>query len=88
MYNKYSRDVGNGSAENPSGLLRLIRNQQVFSAYYKDKHNSAWVCCGAQLVQNMSDDVFLRLAAKHWDKNQTSPPPNHVIFREFQLYQF
>lgn len=87
MYNKYGRDVGNGAADNPEGRLRLTRNAQVFSCYYTDKNNAAWVCSGAMLVQNMADDVYLRLAAKHWSKGGT-PPENHVRFRDFRLYQF
>ncbi len=87
MYNKYGRDVGNGDADNPEGQLRLVRNGQVFACYYTDMYNEAWVCSGAMLVQNISEDTFLRLAAKHWSKNGT-PPSNHIQFSNFQLYQF
>lgn len=87
MYNKYGRDVGHGKASNPKGRLRLVRNGQVFACYYTDRYNAAWVCSGAMLVQNMSEDVYLRLAAKHWAKAGT-PPENHVRFSRFMLYQF
>jgi len=88
MYNKYGRDVGNGNADNPEGSLRLIRNGSVFTTYYKDKYNHAWVCSGSMLVQNMSDDVYIRLAAKHWNKGSNPPPGNSVRFYRFKLYQF
>jgi len=87
MYNKYGRDVGNGAADNPDGSLRLIRNGPVFSTYYRDKYNSAWVCSGTMLVQNMAADAYIRLAAKHWEKGGT-PPANSVRFYRFKLYQF
>jgi hypothetical protein len=88
MYNKYGRDVGNGDADNPVGSLRLIRNGSVFTTYYKDKYNDAWVCSGSMPVQNMSDDVYIRLAAKHWNKGSNPPPGNSVRFYGFRLYQF
>jgi hypothetical protein len=88
MYNKYGRDVGNGDADNPVGTLRLIRNGSVFVTYYKDRYNIGWVCSGVMLVQNMSDDVFLRLAAKHWNKDGKVPPANDVWFYQFRLFQF
>lgn len=88
MYNKYGRDVGDGTVDSPEGKLRLVRNGPVFVSYYQDRHNSAWVCSGAMLVQNMSDDVFIRLAAKHWAKRGDPPPANHVTFRNFQLRSF
>jgi len=87
MYNKYGRDVGDGGADNPTGTLRLVRNGQIFVCQYRDKHNSAWVCSGTMLVQNLADDVFIRLAAKHWAKGGT-PPSNHVRFQDFKVYQF
>ena len=87
MYNKYGRDVGDGSLDNPYGVLRLVRSGKVFSCFYKDKHNAAWVSSGAMLVQNMADDVFLRLAAKHWAKGGKLPQ-NRVKFNEFEVYQF
>ncbi len=88
MYNKYGRDVGNGEADNPFGTIRLVRNGSVFTSYYKDKYNKAWVCSGVMLVQNMSDDVYIRLAAKHWNKGGNPPPGNSITFRNFKLYQF
>jgi len=88
MYNKYGRDVGNGDPDNPQGTLRIIRNGSVFTTYYKDKYNDAWVCSGTMLVQNMSDDVYIRLAAKHWEKGGKPAPGNHILFNSFRLYQF
>lgn len=88
MYNKYGRDVGIGDPDSPEGTLRLIRNGSVFSSYYKDKYNDAWVCSGVMLIQNMSDDIYLRLAAKHWNKGGNPPPENDVRFYRFRLYQF
>jgi len=88
MYNKYGRDVGNGKADNPVGTLRLIRSGSVFATYYKDNYNIGWVCSGAMLVQNMSEDVYVRLAAKHWNKDGKTPPANDVWFYQFRLYQF
>lgn len=88
MYNKYGRDVGIGAPDSPEGTLRLVRNGSVFSSYYKDKYNDAWVCSGVMLIQNMSDDIYLRLAAKHWNKGGNPPPENDVRFYRFRLYQF
>lgn len=87
MYNKYGRDVGNGAANNPNGTLRLIRNGTYFASYYLDKYNNAWVCSGAMMVQNMSNDVYIRIAAKHWNKTG-HPPVNHVCFNNFRVFQF
>lgn len=87
MYNKYGRNVGNGSTDNRTGSLRLRRHGQVFTAFYKDAYNSEWVSSGSALVHNIGSDVFLRLAAKHWRKGGI-PPANKVIFRRFRLYQF
>ncbi len=86
MYNKYSRDVGDGGADNLHGSLRLIRCGPVFNSYYKDKHNRAWVGSGSMLVQSMPTDCFLRLALKHWGK-AGAPPPNKVVFTNFLLRQ-
>ena len=87
MYNKYGRDVGNGEADSPEGQLRLVRNGSYFATYYTDKYNTAWVCSGGMLLQNMPDDAYLRLAAKHWRKGGI-PPENHIEFHNFRLYQF
>jgi hypothetical protein len=88
MYNKYGRDVGDGSPENPKGSLRLVRHGSVFATYYRDGHNQAWVCSGTMLVQNMADDVFIRLAGKHWLKGNPTAPKNEIRFSNFKLYQF
>lgn len=88
MYNKYSRDVGNGAADNPKGTLRLVRNGSVFNAYCKDKYNKAWVCTGSELVSNLGPDIHLRLAAKHWNKGGETAPHNQVTFSNFRLLQF
>ncbi len=88
MYNKYGRDVGYGKADSPTGTLRLVRHGQVFNTYYKDKFNAAWVCSGSVLVQNIHDDAFIRLAAKHWKKSNPEPPHNKVTFRNFVLRQY
>lgn len=88
MYNKYGRDVGNGDNDNPEGSLRLIRNGSVFSTYYKDKYNQAWVCSGVMLAQNISSDIYLRLAGKHWEKAGKPAPGNRISFYRFQLFQF
>lgn len=89
MYNKYGRDVGCGSADSPSGSLRLVRNGKVFATYYRDKFNKEWVCSGAMLVQNMSDFAYIRLAAKHWHKVAgRRNPANDIKFYNFKLFQF
>ncbi len=87
MYNKYGRDVGDGSTENLDGHLRLVRNGAVFNTYYRDKHNSEWVCSGSMLVQSMPQDVYIRLAAKHWHKIDPAPG-NTVRFRGFAVRQY
>lgn len=87
MYNKYGRMVGDACRDNPDGSLRLVRNGPVFATYYRDRHNPAWLCSGAMLVQRMADDVYIRLAAKHWAKGVV-PPENHVTFRDFRIFQF
>lgn len=87
MYNKYGPDVGDGTQDNLSGTLRLTRHGTVFNSYYKDKYNAEWVCSGSALVHNMADEVFLRLAAKHWRKGGI-PPSNKVRFSKFRLHQF
>lgn len=89
MYNKYGRDVGCGAKENPAGSLRLVRTGPVFTTYYRDKYNDAWVCSGAMLVQNMAPFAYIRLAAKHWHKVAGRPnPANDIRFRNFKIYQF
>ncbi len=88
MYNKYSRDVGNGAIDNPNGTLRLVRSGSVFNAYSKDKYNKAWVCTGSELVPSLGQDIHLRLAAKHWNKGGKPAPHNQVTFSNFRLFQF
>jgi len=88
MYNKYSRDVGNGAIDNPSGILRLVRNGAMFNAYSRDKYNQAWVCTGSELIPNLGPDIHLRLAAKHWNKGGEVAPHNQIIFTNFRLFQF
>lgn len=87
MYNKYGRDVGDGSTENLEGQLRLVRTGAVFNTYYRDKHNSEWVCSGSMLVQSIPQDVYIRLAAKHWHKVHPAPA-NTIRFRDFSIKQF
>ncbi|QSH41500.1 glycerophosphodiester phosphodiesterase family protein [Lentisphaerota bacterium ZTH] len=87
IYNKYSRDVGDGSKSNPSGSLRLVRNGPVFNAYYRDKFNRQWVLSGTALVPTLCRTVFLRLGAKHWPKKGMTPPSNTIRFSKFRLYQ-
>jgi hypothetical protein len=87
IYNKYSRDVGDGSTANPKGQLRLVRRGPMFNAYYTDRHNRDWVLSGTALVPTLCQEVFLRLAAKHWPKQGKTPPPNRVTFGDFRLYQ-
>ncbi len=86
MYNKYSRDVGDGSTENLEGYLRLVRTGAVFNSYYRDKHNSEWVCSGSMLVQSMPQDIYIRLAAKHWHKVHPAPG-NTIRFKNFVVWQ-
>lgn len=88
MYNKYSRDVGNGAGDNPKGTLRLVRNGSVFNAYSKDKYNQEWVCTGSTLIPNLGPDIHLRLAAKHWNKSGKQAPYNQVTFSNFRVFQF
>ena len=87
MYNKYGRDVGDGSTENLDGCLRLVRCGSVFNTYYRDKHNSEWVCSGSMLVQSMPEDVYIRLAVKHWHKVHPAPE-NTVHFNDFEIRQY
>lgn len=87
MYNKYGRNVGEPSSAAKEGTLRLVRNGSVFASYYRDSCNSGWVNSGAMLVHNLAEDVFIRLAAKHWTKANPQPPANHVVFHDFRLYQ-
>jgi hypothetical protein len=87
MYNKYGRDVGDGSTGNLDGHLRLVRSGTIFNTYYRDKHNSEWVCSGSMLVQSMPQDVYIRLAAKHWHKIHPAPG-NTVRFRNFAVRQY
>lgn len=87
MYNKYGRDAGDGSTQNLDGELRLVRSGAIFNTYYRDKHNVEWVCSGSMLVQNMPQDVYLRLAAKHWHKVDPAPG-NTVRFRNFAIRQY
>ena len=86
-YNKYGRGVGDGSADNPEGYLRLVRTGSIFNSYYRDKHNREWVGSGSMLVQNMPEDCFLRLALKHWTKKLPAPQ-NQVRFSGFRIYQY
>ncbi|MCP4074017.1 MAG: hypothetical protein GY742_20165 [Hyphomicrobiales bacterium] len=86
IYNKYSRDVGDGGTDNLKGSLRLVRSGSVFSAYYMDKHNKAWVMCGAANVPTLCDEVFLRIGVKHWPKRGITPPRNALHFQNFRLY--
>lgn len=86
VYNKYGRDVGDGRMDNPSGALRLVRNGGVFNAYYKDKHNRAWVLSGVANVSTLSNEVFLRLGGKHWPKRGKTPPQNAIHFNKFRLH--
>lgn len=89
MYNKYRRDVGNGEASSPSGTLRLVRSGPYFTSYYQDKYNpGTWVCSGTALVPNLPEDVFIRLAAKHWKKRNPEPPKNHITFTNFKIRQY
>ncbi len=87
IYNKYSRDVGDGSDANLNGSLRLVRNGSMFNAYYKDKHNRAWVLSGSAEVSTLAPAVWLRLAAKHWPKRGKTPPWNAIHFNNFELRQ-
>lgn len=88
MYNKYGRDVGYGKKDSPKGSLRLKRTGAVFCSYYRDKFNDAWVCSGVMLVHNLGDNIFIRLAAKHWAKGGKVPPSNKISFYNFKLFQF
>lgn len=87
MYNKYTRDVGYGGPDSKKGHLRLVRNGSVYNTYYKDQFNPAWVCSGSVLVPNLAEDVFIRLAAKHWNKVDPAPA-NKVVFKDFRIYQW
>ena len=89
IYNNYSRDVGVASNEEASGQLRLVRHGSNFSAYYTDKYNTGWVMCGTARIPTLCNDVFFRLAAKHWPKgtNDRVPPWNQVRFSNFKILQ-
>lgn len=87
IYNKYSRDVGDGSPENNEGKLRLVRCGSVFNAYYTDGNNSYWVLAGTANVPTLCDEVFLRIGAKHWPKRGKTPPKNSFQFNNFKIFQ-
>ncbi|MDB4991310.1 MAG: hypothetical protein JWN04_6488 [Myxococcaceae bacterium] len=88
MYNRYSRDVGDGRARGAwtTGRLRLVRGGQVFASYFVDDDADDWVCSGVGLVSTMPADAFIRLAAKHWHKSG-EPPANEVRFSDFVVRQ-
>jgi len=88
MYNEYGRDVGKSVTENFTGELRLIRNGAIFSSYYREPSNNSWVCSGAMRVPGLGSDIHIRLAAKHWNKDQNgNTSANQIIFKHFKLYQ-
>lgn len=86
MYNKYGRDVGDGSNQSLTGQLRLVRCGAVFNSYYRDQHNPGWVCSGSMLVSSMPETAYIRLAAKHWGKIKPAPH-NCVTFTHFTVAQ-
>lgn len=91
MFNQYGRDIGSAKPRGArsSGHLRLARQGSVFASYYADDGTGGhWVCSGAASVAAMPAEVFIRLAAKHWKKNDMSVlPANEVVFRNFVLRQ-
>lgn len=91
MFNQYGRDVGSGKASGAlsSGQLRLTRRGSVFASYYAESATDGHcVCSGAASVPALPADVYLRLAAKHWKKNDRPVlPANEVVFRNFVLRQ-
>ena len=42
---------------------------------------------GSGIEDAKKEGVTRGVTAKHW-KKKTDPPPNHVVFRNFRLYQF
>jgi len=88
IYNKYSRDVGEGATPGSTGCLMLTRNRGLFSAYYQDKNNAGWVLSGVASVPTLCDEVFIRIAAKHWPKRGNTPPSNKIVFRRYRLEQY
>ncbi|MEM7756470.1 MAG: hypothetical protein AAF297_12660 [Planctomycetota bacterium] len=88
LYNNYSRDVGVGTSDRPTGQLRLIRSGEVFGAYYRDPANPGWVLSGAVPVSALARSVFFRLGAKHWPKRGNPAPDTDFTFSRFRLYQW
>jgi hypothetical protein len=88
MYNRYGRDVGSGAAAYSSGSLRLLRRGQVFAAFYADTERRRWICSGAAIVSTLPEDVFIRVAAKHWPKDGAPAPANRIVFSNLKLRQY
>lgn len=83
VYNDYGRDVGD--AEGMTGSLRLVRRGSAWSSWYRDHHNADWMCCGSLINESMNEELWIRMAAKHWSKNGATPPACRFRFRRFSL---
>lgn len=83
VYNDYGRDVGD--PEGVTGSLRLVRRGSAWSSWYRDAHNPGWMCCGSLVNASMNDEVWIRMAAKHWSKNGATPPACRFRFRRFSV---
>lgn len=70
--NYYLCDVGNGKST--KGKLKLERRGRFFSGYYIDENNNQWIGVGTLENNSMNKRVYLRLAAKHYPKNDAPNP--------------
>lgn len=88
-FNRYGRSTAPVAARPAEGWLRLVRSANHWASY-RLGDDGRWVQTGEVLQMNLSDAVFLRLAAKHWTKSRDgggrSPAPeNRVSFLGFEL---
>jgi len=85
--NFYFPNVGDGSVN--EGRFRLQRRNSFFTAYFKDKHNPAWVGISSAQNESMNPSVYLTLGAKHYPKREAPGllPANRVTYRSLKIFK-
>lgn len=85
--NFYFPNVGNGNTN--AGKFRLQRKGKLFTAYYKDEHNSEWVGISSVENESMNESLYITLGAKHYPKREAPGilPANIVTYKNLKIYK-
>lgn len=87
-YNRYGSDIGPASTAAIEGELRLVRSRGFFASYVRVQGEAAWQCSGTLWNEQLPSQLYVRLAAKHWNKPSADGKPQTVPEHTVRFFNY